>query len=87
MSETARRRRATAVVAGGAAYFLIVFGVGFVLGIARTLWLVPRFGVRWAELLEIPVMLLAIYWAARWMSRRFNLHPHSRTVQLAAGLE
>jgi hypothetical protein len=45
------------VVAGGTVYFLIVFGTGFVLGIVRTPWLVPRVGVRWAALLEIPVML------------------------------
>jgi hypothetical protein len=80
------RHPATAVVAGGTVYFLIVFGAGFVLGVARTLWLVPRVGVRWAELLEMPVMLLVIYWAARWVSRRFHLHVHSRPVQLGAGL-
>ena len=80
------RHPATAVVAGGTVYFVIVFGAGFVLGVVRTLWLVPRLGVRWAELLEIPVMLLVIYWAARWVSRRFHLHVHSRPVQLGVGL-
>jgi hypothetical protein len=74
------------VGAGGTVYFLIVFGAGIVLGVVRTLWLVPRLGARWAELLEIPVMLLVIYWAARWLSRRFHLHVHSRPVQLGAGL-
>jgi hypothetical protein len=34
----------------------------------------------------MPVMLLVIYWAARWVSRRFHLHVHSRPVQLGAGL-
>lgn len=80
------RHPTSAVVAGGAAYFLLVFGAGFVLGIVRTLWLVPRLGVRWAELLEIPMMLLVIYWAARWVSRRFCLHLQSRPAQLGVGL-
>lgn len=71
---------------GGAAYFLIVFGVGFVLGAIRTVWLVPRLGVRWAELLEIPVMLAVIYWAARWVSRWFRLDDHRRPVQAGVGL-
>ena len=31
-------------------------------------------------------MLLVIYWAARWVSRRLHLHVHSRPVQLGAGL-
>ena len=74
------------MVAGGAVYFLIVFGTGFVLGIVRTLWLVPRVGVRWAELLEMPVMLLVIYWAARWVSRWFRLDGHPRFVQPGVGL-
>lgn len=67
-------------------YFLIVFAVGFVLGVVRTLWLVPRIGVRWAELLEIPVMLGIIYWAARWVSLRFRLDDHRRSVQAGMGL-
>lgn len=80
------RHRSTAIVAGGAAYFLIVFAVGFVLGVVRTLWLVPRLGVRWAELLEMPAMLLVIFWAARWVSRRFQLHLQSRPVKIGVGL-
>jgi hypothetical protein len=80
------RHRATAIVAGGAAYFLIVFAVGVVLGVIRTLWLVPRIGVRWAELLEIPVMLVVIYWAARWVSRWFRLDDHPRVKLASVGL-
>lgn len=80
------RHPAAAVVVGGAVYFLLVFGAGFMLGVVRTLWLVPRLGVRWAELLEIPVMLMVIYWAARWVSRQIQLHGQSRPAQLGAGL-
>ena len=53
------------------AYFGIVFGMGFVLGPVRVLWLVPRVGERWAELIEAPVMLTVIVLAARWLVRRF----------------
>ena len=77
---------AAAVLAGGALYFLAVFAVGFLLGVARTLWLVPRLGERWSELLEMPVMLVAIYLAARWISDRFTLRPRPVPVRLATGL-
>jgi len=54
-----------------ATYFAFVFGTGFVLGPIRVLWLVPRVGVRTAELLEMPLMLIAIYFAARFVTCRF----------------
>jgi hypothetical protein len=48
-------------------YFVAVFGAGFVLGFFRVLLLVPRLGVRAAELIEMPVMIVAIVLAARWV--------------------
>jgi hypothetical protein len=48
-------------------YFLLVFGAGFLLGIGRVLFLVPRLGERTAELLEMPVMLVVIVISARWI--------------------
>jgi len=77
---------AATVLAGGALYFLAVFAVGFLLGVARTLWLVPRLGERWSELLEMPVMLAAIYLAARWIAERFTLRARPVPVRLATGL-
>jgi hypothetical protein len=50
----------------GALYFALVLGAGFVLGTVRTLWIVPRVGVRTAELLESPIMLVVTTVAARW---------------------
>jgi len=57
----------------GAAYFLVVFGAGFVLGPIRILWVVPQLGMRTAELLEVPIMLIVIFLAARWLVRRFSV--------------
>jgi hypothetical protein len=37
-----------------------------VLGTVRTLWVVPRFGTRMAELMEMPIMLAVTIVAARW---------------------
>lgn len=48
-------------------YFLLVFGAGFVLGIGRVLMVVPLLGERTAELLEMPLMLIVIVIAARWI--------------------
>lgn len=47
-------------------YFALVFGTGFLLGTIRELWSIPRFGKRNAELLEQPLMLIAVILAARW---------------------
>ena len=53
------------------AYFLIVFGAGFLLGTIRVLLILPVLGERVAELLEMPFMLIFIVLAARWIDRRF----------------
>ena len=50
----------THTISGGFAYFALVFGAGFVLGVLRISFLVPRFGERLAELAEMPLMLLVI---------------------------
>ncbi len=54
----------------GVVYFLLVFGTGFVLGTIRTLLVVPLLGAPTAELLETPFMLVAIWFAARWLVPR-----------------
>lgn len=58
------------VLKAGLLYFAIVFGAGFALGPVRLLWVVPRFGTRTAELMEMPVMLAVTIVAARWVVRR-----------------
>lgn len=56
-------------------YFGIVLGTGFALGVVRVPLRVPRLGERYAELLEMPIMLLVIVLAARYVVRRFELAP------------
>jgi hypothetical protein len=66
-------------------YFSAVFGVGFVLGIIRVLWLVPQVGARSAELLEMPLMVLVSFGAATWIVRRSRF-PYSKSECVALGL-
>jgi hypothetical protein len=69
----------------GAAYFALVFGTGFALGTIRTLWIVPRLGIRTAELLEAPFMLVAIWLAGGWIGRRFSIAEGS-AARVAVGV-
>lgn len=62
-------------VKAGLAYFALVFGTGFALGAIRVPFLVPRLGERTAELLEMPLMFIAIVFAARYVVRRFSIAP------------
>jgi len=63
------------ILKAGVLYFALVFGVGFVLGSVRTLWVVPRFGMRAAELMETPIMFVVTIVAARWVVRRLAVPP------------
>lgn len=68
-----------------AIYFAVVFGVGFALGPIRVLWLEPRLGLRAAELVESPFMLVAIIVAGRWVARRL-CSSHGPSFRLIVGL-
>ena len=63
------------VLKPGVIYFALVFGAGFVLGALRISWIVPRFGTRIAELMEMPIMFVVTILAARWIIRRFTVPP------------
>jgi hypothetical protein len=65
-------------------YFAIVLGSGFVLGMFRVPVLVPRLGERYAELLEMPVMLAVIVFAARYVVGRYKL-PASVGLRMQVG--
>jgi hypothetical protein len=74
----------------GALYFALVFSAGFALGTMRVLVLVPRLGVRAAELLELPLMLAVSFLSARWVVRRMRVscgvHARLRVGGLALAL-
>lgn len=53
----------------GAIYFILVFAVGFALGVARTLLLAPRLGETAAVLVELPLILLASWWVCARLLR------------------
>jgi len=72
------------ILKAGVLYFALVFGAGFVLGPIRILWLVPRFGMRMAELMEMPIMFVVIIVAARWIVRRLAV-PSAPLSRLGMG--
>jgi hypothetical protein len=65
-------------------YYIGVFAVGFVLGTIRVLLVVPMLGVRWAEILEQPLMLAASFFFARLAVLRQG--PFSASRRLVMGL-
>jgi hypothetical protein len=83
--ETGRHELPT-ILKAAAIYFALVFGAGFTLGAIRTLFVVPRFGVRVAELMEAPVMLAVIVVAARWVVRKVHTEHRLAIGVLALGL-
>lgn len=59
----------------GMLYFAVVLGTGFILGLVRVPFIVPRLGERYAELAEMPIMFIVIVIAARHIVRRYTLDP------------
>ena len=66
-------------------YFALVFGAGFLLGVLRTLWVIPLLGVRTAELLEIPMMIAVSAAACSSAIRRFSV-PGAASYRIGMGL-
>lgn len=58
-------------IQAGLAYFAMVLGAGFALGMIRVPFLVPSMGKRSAELAEMPIMMMVIYVAAGFILRQF----------------
>ena len=64
------------------AYFFTLFALGFVLGTIRVIFVAPRVGELAATAAEVPVMLIAAYFACRWAIRRRQV-PSAIAVRLA----
>ena len=73
------------ILKAGTRYFALVFAAGFVLGTIRTIWIVPSFGARRAELMEAPIMFAITALASRWMVQRLAIRP-SFPKRIAVGL-
>src|SRR3974390_297395 len=61
------------IIAVAMLYFLMVFGVGFLLGPMRVYLLEPRLGEQMATICEAPFLLIVIVLAARWLPKRSNM--------------
>jgi lipid-A-disaccharide synthase-like uncharacterized protein len=72
------------ILKAGVLYFAMVFGVGFILGPIRILWVVPHLGTRTAELLEMLIMLAVIIFAARYVVRWLNV-PYTPFSRMGMG--
>jgi type IV secretory pathway TrbD component len=81
---TERQQTVMPILKAGVLYFGLVFAAGFVLGTIRTLWVVPHVGMRMAELLEAPIMLVVTISAARWTVLRLSV-PRASSVRLGMG--
>lgn len=63
-----------AAIKAGIAYWAFVFGLGFVLGTIRTLWLTPLLdSPTLSVLIELPFMLVASWFAASSLVGKFAL--------------
>jgi hypothetical protein len=72
----------SSMVRAALVYFAVVLGFGFLLGVVRVPFIVPRIGVRWAELAEMPFMAAVIFVAAGYVLRKF---PAIRPFAYAVG--
>lgn len=62
------------VVKAGLAYWAFIFGIGFILGAVRTLWLAPLLDNQTlAVVIELPFMLFASWFAARTFVAHWSL--------------
>ena len=67
----ARTHAMLGILRAALVYFALVLGAGFVFGMVRVPLLVPRFGERRAELAEMPLMAVVIFFSAGYVLRKF----------------
>ncbi|MBK5932900.1 hypothetical protein C8N32_1191 [Rhodovulum imhoffii] len=71
-------------VSAGVVYFVLVFGVGFLLGLVRFMIGGPLGTVGSAQALEIPILLVLCWVAAGWLVQKFDV-PAKVTHRLVMG--
>ncbi len=62
-------------VVAATAYFLVLFGLGFLFGTIRVIFVAPRTGPLIATALEAPLMLAAAVFVCGWLVRRWRVSP------------
>ena len=72
------------IVKAGTAYWATVFALAFVLGALRATWIAPRIGATGAVLIEVPVILLASWLAARVFVRRYAVRTKGEALAMGA---
>ena len=73
-------------IQAGAAYFGVVFVLGFALGTLRVLALAPYLGPTGTVLVELPIMLAACWVICGWLIARFAISPAWADRLLMGGL-
>jgi hypothetical protein len=73
------------ILAAALLYFLVVFGVGFLVGPVRVLYVEPRVGTIAAVMLEAPILLVAMVMGARYAVRWSGV-PWSTSALLSVGV-
>ncbi len=68
----------------GFAYFMLVFAVGFLFGVIRTLFIAPWAGPLAAVLIELPFILVISWLACSWVLHKFSV-PNVDMHRLAMG--
>ena len=73
------------IAAAAVLYFAVVFGVGFLLGPIRVLFLEPHLGPTSAALCEAPFLVAAMVFASRWVPRFVRLRRDGSSLALMGG--
>ena len=74
--DRARLAKGNSLIAG-LAYFAIVFALGFVLGLVRVPFLVPRVGETTAVLIELPIILTLAWLTCRRLVSSLEVPPRT----------
>jgi hypothetical protein len=74
----------TRAIQAGVASFILLFGLGFLLGSLRLLLVQHGFGRTMLVLIELPILLAYAWWVTGWAARRFAVST-AHAVRLVMG--